>query len=226
MCSPTLIFTGVSAGMQMMSAYSQAQTIRAQGEATNNYYQYLAKQNKQQALIAERTGKRRSRLIQDAGKLEGKKLVLTNAEFRASQRAALAASGISVDSVTAGDIQRSTISKQKLDEASLRFKTDIDSYEAITSAQNRAWALRSQAQGYRVAGANVLAQSKYSSRMTMLGGIANAGVTMFTPALSSTMNYAIPGFGGYGWRTPLGVRKGVMQGSYTGKLSRVSILPS
>ena len=164
----------VQAGMQMASARAQAQAQRQQGEAQKNYYNYLAAQNDQQAIIAERTGKAQSRAIQDVQKFQGRRLALSNAEFRASQEAALAASGVPLSSVTAGDISRNTASKQALDEALLRHNADVQSFQSIVGSQNRAFSLRSQAGSFRVAGENSAFAGRLSARNTLLAGGARA----------------------------------------------------
>lgn len=223
MCAPVagLALTAVSTGLQIASGVAQARATRAEGEATNNYYRYLADVNEQQAALAERTGRAQSRAIQDVAKLKWRRLAETQVEFRASQRAALAASGVPLSSVTAEDISRSTISKQALDRATLRFDADTRSYEAITQAANQAYGLRSQASGFRTAGANALTAAKARARGTLFKTGFSALTSAFTPFASS---FAIPGFGGYGFGTPLGTRNVVMQ-SASGNLSNVSILP-
>jgi hypothetical protein len=151
----------------------QANSIRQQGQAQNNYYQYLAAQNEQQAQLAERTGAAQSHAVQETQKLQGQRLKTSQAEFNASQQAALAANGI-YGSVTASDIQRSTASKQALDENLLRFDADTKSYEATVGAQNQAYSLRSGAAGYRAAGANSLYASKIAARNSLIGTAVSA----------------------------------------------------
>lgn len=203
MCAP-IVFTAVSAGLQLMGGFAQASSIRAQGQAAQQYYEHNAKIAEQNALLAERTGRLQSRVIQDAQAIEGRKLKTGQAELRASQAAALAASGIPLSSVTAGDIERSTLSKQALDEASLRYNADARSWEALTGAQNQAYGLRTSAAGMRAAGQQARYASQISARNTLLGSFIGAGTSFLTPLTGS--NYAIPGLGGYGIRTPLGTR--------------------
>lgn len=214
MCSATILLTGLQVGMRIASARAQAQAIAQQGAAQNKYYQYLADVNEQQALLAERTGKAQSRAIQDVQKLEGRNLKLSQAEFRSKQQAALAASGVPLSSVTAGDIDKNTVNKQALDEATLRFNADIRSFEAITSSQNRAFSLRSQGQGFRVAGRNAITAANFNARSTLLGGVASAvSPLIFSPFTS--------GFG-----VPRGIRvpftNTVFARGTSGNISRIS----
>ena len=88
MCSPVIggAMMIASAGLQMASGIAQANAMKAQGEAQNKYYNYLANVNEQQALIEKKTGESQSKVIQDVQKIEGKRLSLSNAKFRSSQR--------------------------------------------------------------------------------------------------------------------------------------------
>jgi len=203
MCAPVAL-AAVSAGLQIYSGIQQSHAIRAEGDAANSYYQYNAKVAEQNAILAERTGVAQSRAIQDTQSVEGRRLKMSNTEFRSSQIAALAASGISLSSVTAGDIERSTISKQQLDESLLRHGADVRSWEAITQGQNQGYANRVNAAGYRASGAQAKYASQLNARSTLIGSFVGAGTSLLTPLSSS--NFAIPGFGGYGIRTPIGTR--------------------
>ena len=212
----SLILTAVSTGLRIASAVAQSRAIAQQGEATNKYYQHLAEVNNQQAILAEKTGRAQSRAIQDVQKLEGRNLKLSQAEFRAKQQAAMAASGIPLSSVTAVDIDKNTVSKQALDEVTLRFNADVRSFTAITDSQNRAFGLRSQGQGFRIAGANALTAARFNSRNTLLGGVASAvSPLIFSPFTS--------GFGGLrGLRVPF--TNTVFASGTSGKISRISAL--
>lgn len=162
----------VYSGLQLASGIAQARSIRAEGEATNSYYQYLAQQNQQQAILAERTGAAQSKAIQDTQKLQGRQLKISQAEFNASQQAALAANGIV--GVTASDIAKSTFSKQALDENILRYNSDVKSYESVVAGQNQAYGLRSQATGFQAAGAQAKYASQIQSRNTLLSSAIGA----------------------------------------------------
>lgn len=181
MCT-SIAFTIASSALTVASSIAQANAIKAEGEASQNYYNYLAQTNEQQALLSERTGRAQSKAVQDVQAIKGKQLKQSQAEFRSSQTAALAASGVGISSVTAMDIDRNTLTKQSLDENLLRYNADIQSYEAKTGAANQAYGLRSQASGYRTAGANAREVSRYEAGGTLLGGFASAVTPfIFTP---------------------------------------------
>lgn len=205
MCGPAvpLVFTAIQTGLQIASTIQQANAQRAQGEAQNAYYQHQARIQEQNALLAERSGAAQSKAIQDVQRLEGRNLKYDQARFRASQRAALAASGITLDSGTAGDIIRDTTFSQAMDESLLRYGSDVKSYEALTGAQNQAYGYRSEAAGNRAAGLNARYAGQIASRSTLMGGAASVlSPFVFKPFA----NFAIPGVGGYGAGTPYGVR--------------------
>jgi len=220
MCAP-IAFSFISAGLQLASGFAQAKAIRAEGDAAQNFYNYNAKIAETNALLAERTGTAQSRIIQDVNALEARKLKQSNVEFRASQQAALAASGITLSSVTASDIEKSTVSKQALDEATLRQNADARSYEAIVGAQNQAYGYRTQATGFQAAGAQAKYASRLQARSTLIGSAFSAGTSLLSPLTSSFRFMPGAGFGftrplsGYGMNAPAGVVN-------TGK---VSILP-
>jgi hypothetical protein len=207
--------------MQLFSGIAQARAIRAEGDAANQYYNYQAKVAEQNAILAERTGKAQAQAIQDTQAIQGRQLKESNVEFRASQSAALAASGIPLSSVTAGDIQRSTVSKQALDESLLRYNADVRSWEALTGAQNQAYGYRANASNLRASGAQAKYASQLQARSTLIGSAFSAGTSLLSPLTSSFRFLPGAGFGftrpltGYGLGAPAGVIN-------TG---RVSILP-
>lgn len=205
MCAP-IVLAGVSAGLQLYSSMQQAKSIRAEGDAAKSYYDYNAKVAEQNAILAERTGLAQSRSIQDSQAIRGKQLKYSQAELRASQAAALAASGISLSSVTANDIERSTVSKQALDESLLRHEADTRSWEALTNASNQAYSNRVQATGYRASGLQAQYASRLNSRATLISGAFSAGSSLLTPlsgAFQSTRGLTLgSGMTSYGVTAP------------------------
>jgi hypothetical protein len=171
MCSPTFALIG----LQVASGVVQSQNQIAAGNAQNAYYQYLAKQNESQADLVQRTGQAQSRIIQDVAKVRGKAFSEDAAKLRASQKAALASSGVT--GVTAEDLASDTFRTQRLDESALRFNADVQSYEATEGAKSQAFSLKSQAEGFRFAGANAKSAAKRNAFSTLLG----TAVSVFNP---------------------------------------------
>lgn len=184
MCSPAIALVG----LQVVSGVVQSRNELAQGQAANNYYQYVAKQQEQQAILAERTGAAQSRLYQDTAKSEGQRLKESQVKQASSQRAALASAGIVGG--TTEDIIKDTNRTQLLDEASLRYDFDVKSYQATEDAKNQAYGLRESAKGSRYAGANELSASKRRAAGTMLG-TATSVFNPFSSLKSSSGAFAM-----------------------------------
>jgi hypothetical protein len=170
--------------------YTQYQT----GVAQNKYYQQMANnanieagyalEEGEQAL---RVGKAQSKAIQDTASQEGKRLKIGQAGFNASQRAAMAAMGLS--GVTQEDIVKDTVSKEKLDEMTLRYNADIKSWETETEA-----AYKNQSKKYQAWQSNIQAdQLRYQGRASKYAGQTGA----FSSLLSNAMSTAKMVAGGF-----------------------------
>lgn len=171
MCIPlaaAAIATTVAAGGY--TAYSQYQN----GQSQNKYYQYMADQQKQKATYDLKQGDAQSTAIQDQAKLEGKQLSSNQSEFNATQRAAMAASGLT--GVTAEDITNSTFTKEQLDQQLLRYNADLKSYGVNSQAKYNNWADLTQADQYSYAGkaANYAGKtSAFSTLLSTASSVAN-----------------------------------------------------
>lgn len=188
MCGPAIL-TAVGGGL---TAYSQYAT----GASQKNYYDYMAQNATTEAGYARaegeqalRAGELQSKLIQDTAAQQGKQLKTSQAEFNASTRANLAASG--VYGVTAEDITKSNLSKEKMDELALRFNADTQSWQAITESR-----YKNQAKQYQAWQSNVAAdQYLYQGKAAKYAGKVNAFSTLLaTAAAVGTM--AAGGLGG------------------------------
>lgn len=145
-----------------------------EGKATDRYYQAQADANNQQARILENRAQRQSELIQDSAKAQGKQLAIENAQLRGSQAAILAANGIDASSVTGTDIISDTISKQKLDEATLRLNADYRSYETMEQGRFDAFKLNTEAQQLRMAGKNAKLAGRNRAFSTLISNAKQA----------------------------------------------------
>ncbi len=123
--------------------------------------------------IALERGQKQSERIQDTAKEEGKRFEKDATRFSARQRAALAASGVS--GVTAEDIVSDSFNSEKLDELTLRYNADAKSYETQTEALYKDYALRTEAEGFRMAGRNAKKAGKTKAFSTLLGTAASVG---------------------------------------------------
>lgn len=168
MCNPAIV-VGATLGFQAYSGYQKSQAQLAAGKAQEQYYDYLAEQSRIEGEAALKTGQRQSELVQDVAKEEGKQLKKSQAQLSSSQRAAMAAKGIDVSSVSAQDIVTSTHSEQKLDELALRYNADIKSWGIKTEAGYKNWAANVQAGQYGYAGKHARYVSKIQAGSTLLG---------------------------------------------------------
>lgn len=182
MCVPLIaVAAAATLASGATTAYSQYQT----GAAQNKYYNYMAENSNTEAgyAVAQgqqaiKNGELQSKLIQDQASAEGKSLKTQQAEFNASQKATLAANG--VYGVTADDIQNNTLSKEKLDEMTLRYNADVKSYEVTTDAS-----YKNQAYQYQAWQSNVQAdQYRYQGKASAQAGKTQAFTTLLSTASS------------------------------------------
>ena len=181
--------SGISSGFAILSGYLRAKAQKAEGKAQEAYYNYLAEQSRLEGDAALKIGQKQSELVQDVAKEEGKQLKKTQAQFNASQIAAMAASGVDVSSVSAQDVVSSAYSEQKLDELALRYNADMRSWGVKTEASYKNWAANVQAGQYEYAGKHARVVSKIKQRSTLLdtvsslfgssGGSMSSGVSGF-----------------------------------------------
>lgn len=166
MCTP-LAIAGATAASGLTQAYGQYQ----EGVANSKYYQYQADQARQEGKIAIERGQRQSELIQDTAKAEGKNLKTSQAEYNASQKVALAASGMS--GTTAENIALDSMNKQQMDEAVLRYNYDTKSYEVTEGAKYQKYASDVAADQYGYASKNAKRAGKMAAFNTLLGTAAS-----------------------------------------------------
>lgn len=162
MCDPVTIAVVATAAAGATQAYGQYQ----EGVAQNKMYQFQADQNRMEGNLAVTRGQKQSELIQDTASKEGKRLKTQQAGFSASQRAAMAASGVT--GVTAQDITSDSFSKQRLDEMALRYNYDTKSYEVTEGAKYQKYALDTQADQLGFAGKNAKRAGKMKAYSTLL----------------------------------------------------------
>jgi hypothetical protein len=193
-----IIATAAAGGTQ---AYGQYQS----GVAQNKMYQFQADQNRMEGNLAVTRGQKQSELIQDTASREGKRLKTDQAGFSASQRAAMAASGVT--GVTAQDITSDSFSKQRLDELALRYNYDTKSYEVTEGAKYQKYALDTQADQLSLAGKNAKKAGKMNAFGTLLStaasmammGMMAGGAGAGAKAGGGGLNNSAAGFkGGFG----------------------------
>lgn len=165
MCLP--IAALAVAASSATQAYGQFQ----EGIANSKYYGYMSEQSRQEGELAVARGQRQSELIQDTASQEGRKLKVGQAGFNASQKAALAAQGVT--GVTAQDIVSDTVNQEYLDEQALRYNADTKSYEVTEGAKYQKYAADVQADQYSYASKYAKKAGKMKAFTTLLGTAAS-----------------------------------------------------
>jgi hypothetical protein len=181
----------VSVAMQAYAGHRQAQAQKAAGEAQSNYYDYLAESSRRQGDAELQKGQMQSEIIQDAAKEKGKLLKTRGAEVAASQKVALAASGVPLSSVTAEDISRSTQGKITADALMLRHNADLKGWQAMTDAGYKKWEADTKAGQYGYASKYSAYAGRVNARNTYLGTAAKIGSNLL-------MSNVFSGFGSSG----------------------------
>ncbi|NCB43506.1 MAG: hypothetical protein EOM59_12945 [Clostridia bacterium] len=175
MCEPTTLLMTAMAVSGGIQAYGQYQ----QGVATKKYYNSVAEAQEKQAELEYQRGERQTTLIQDSAKYKGKNQAQRAMMVSSSQRAAMAANGIDLSSVTMQDIASDTMDKAKMDELAIRYDADINSWNTMEDAKYKKWALRVQAGQSRQTGSNALSSAKtqmWSTIGSTAVSIAGAGL--------------------------------------------------
>lgn len=196
-CDPT----GGVATMALMAtagavqAYGQVQ----EGKSQNSYYQYLAATSRMQGEAELARSQKQAEVIQDTASIEGKAQAIKTAEAMSSQRAALAASGVS--GVTAQDITLDTLSKAKMDELMIRRNADVQSWSQTEAGKYAKWQADQQAAQYGYAGKQAKRAGNIGAFTTILGtaasmGLGAAQMGMFSKAGTGTLAGKTAAFGG------------------------------
>ncbi|MFA5217178.1 hypothetical protein [Sulfuricurvum sp.] len=184
------------------SGYSQGRAQRAEGIAQGNYYDYIARQNEQEAEQAIKSGDLQARMIQDEAKETGKQLKKEQAQLSASQISQMVAQGMDISSVSSQDIVASTKDTQRLDELSVRYNADVKTWGVQTDAKYKNWALKSQAEQARYAGANARKAGKMNATATYLktgASLLGSAMTFGNAGVFSKVSSGnVPGTGIFG----------------------------
>lgn len=173
MCAP--LATLAVAGLQTVSGLYSASAQNQQAQSQARYYEAVAEQKKQEGEIAIKRGETQSNLVQDSAKAEGKRQAMNAAEISASQKAALAANGVNLDSGSAQDIVSNTANKSRMDEIAIRYNADVKSWSATEDAKFQKWDSLNQANQNLFAAKNARAAGKQSAFNTLLGTATTVG---------------------------------------------------
>ena len=184
MCDPITITT-----LMVVSGAYQAYSQYQQGSAQKKYYDAQADANTRQGEEIEKAANKQSGLIQDKAARDMARQKTQAQALSSSQRAALAANGIDLSSVTALDIASDTIAKSKMDEMALRFNSDVQSWQVTEDAKYKNWALQTQAEQMRGAGRMAKQAGKQQAVGTLLSTAASVAMvnsSFLTPNTTTT----------------------------------------
>jgi hypothetical protein len=193
MCAPLIIMAVAGA----VSAYGQYQ----QGQAQKSAALAAADASRLEGQYAVRTAAKQAELIQETASIENKSAAVKAAEVGASQRAAMAASGVDTSSVTSQDIAVDTLSKAKLDEMMIRRNANLNSWDVTEEAKARKWALDNQAQQQAFKGKQAAKAGAIGAFTTLLStaatmGMGGAGAAVGAGGMLSSGNQAGTGMFG------------------------------
>jgi hypothetical protein len=148
MCDPisASVMMGASTGLSIFGGLQAALQQRKAAEAQKKYYYFQADQSDKEAQLAIEAGMREADTIRRSAK-----------GVTASQRAAMAASGVGAGSVTAEDVARDTFNRSEMDALVVRYNADL-----------QGWSKRLQARSYRMAGDNALTAGNINADTTLL----------------------------------------------------------
>lgn len=160
MALPLAIIAGVQAGAGLYGAYQESQAIRNKAEFDANQLQFSAAIGQLQAADAERRGE----LAANAVRRKAKQIV-------GSQRAALAAQGIALDSGSAADIQEEALAMSEHDMNMIK-----------NNAWREAWGLKAQSMDYLSEARFTKLAGENAARNTLLIGGINAATKLGSAA--------------------------------------------
>lgn len=166
MCNPAFLAMGTTAIGTGISAYGDMKA----GKAQASYYNTLSGQNNQQAVdvtkagVADVSGIR----TQEALTLDQKQREV--ARVQGSQRAALAANGVTSDSGSAMDIAADTANTAARDAAAIKYNADIKAFQVGREAELKARALRVQAGQLGEAGVNAVRTGGLNATSSLING--------------------------------------------------------
>lgn len=183
MCEPvSLSLMAASVGLQTVGAIQGASAANAAGKANQQYYDYIAAQNKASADEAVRVGAQKADMAQMKGSQDSAKYARSASEFRGLQRATSAAMGVT-SGATAEDIAYDTLTKEGLDEQAIRYNADLAAWSAKTGAAYEAWDYRNQSNLNTMAGVNARNAGKTQAKASLIGGATSIANTLYNGSL-------------------------------------------
>lgn len=164
-------------GLQIASGLAQAGAARQEGKAKQDYYNFLADQNEEQANRVLKASDEQVRGIYDAAQQRDVELKRDVRRIEGRQSTVQAASGVWNTSRTAEDVARDTLTQSQRDESALRYNAAVSEWQTRRAADEQVNAMRSQASGYRYAGDQARASGELNAMTSILGTATNVAST-------------------------------------------------
>lgn len=174
MCVP---IAAVAIATSVASAAYGAYAVSQEAKSKQDYYSYIAEQNKRQADRTEAAAEDQVSGIQDTAAKNADELSRQARQLVGRQKTVLAKSGVWGSSKTFEDISRDTQTQEGRDAAALRFNADRTSWEARAAAAEQAKALREQAVGYGMSGSMARQAGNFGIGSSLLGGATSVADT-------------------------------------------------
>lgn len=167
---PVIAAVALTASAAVGTAYSQYM----QGKAQRSYYDFLSEQSLLKSRLASEAAEETAGYAQDEASRMNSNLNKAVKQIDASQKTALIASGISLESVTAQDIANDTYGKQKLDEMAIRYNAELKGYQARKAAILTGVQAAAEAGGFQAAGNLAYGTGIANAQSSLIGGAGNA----------------------------------------------------
>ena len=164
----------IMVGSSLLGAYGDIQ----QGKSESKYYKYMASVSRENANLAEASGKAESYQVGTSAFQAMQELGDRKRGTIGAQKAALA-TGAGVGSKTAEQIVSDTVNKTEMDEQVLRYNTDLKTNSIMLKAKGEALNYRAQAGGYELAADNAKSASKWKAASTLLGGASSVAMMKY-----------------------------------------------
>lgn len=198
---------GFTVASAVVSAYGQYQ----EGQATQDYNEYLGRKARAEGDYAYKIGVKNAEIAGDVAKGKGKQQKKEAARLAATQKAALASNSFDLLSVTAEDLLGETYSEAKADELAIRYNAEMQTWNIMEDAKYNRWAGEQAEEQHHVMGHNAVRKAGMKMTGTLLGAAASS-VSIAGAAGKLGGGTKAAGSPGYSASTPSSARN---MGSYT-----------
>ena len=166
----TTLALGATAAAGGVAAYGAYQ----QGQAQKNMMNYQAQAAAVQEQVVQNTAQANISGIQQQSAEQATILGRTQATQKGAQLAAAGAQGLD-GSGTAADIAKDTFTKQQLDQMTLQYNANVQSWNTTNAANAQLWGLGAQESQYSLGAETSAEAGDIGAASTLLGSAAQVG---------------------------------------------------